>query len=123
MVKKKRSTISTKLQLLVATGTVLLLVAFGLLVAWLDNNTTIVLSSHRLSFSDVTVKGEPVCLTHKGEGPHTEECALGLKTANGAEYIIKGKTLAGESVTEVTGKLMAPVRSDAYKNSGTIVVE
>jgi len=122
MVKKKRPSVSTKLQLLVATGTVLLLVAFGFFVAWLDSNVTIA-KSDPVTFSNVTLKGETVCLSHKGDGPQTLECALGLKTASGAEYMVKGKTLSPDTSIEVTGKLMAPSKDDVYKSVGTLVVE
>lgn len=35
-----------------------------------------------------TLSGEVVCLPHKGDGPHTMECAYGLKTDAGEHYAL-----------------------------------
>jgi len=35
-----------------------------------------------------TLSGTRVCLPHKGEGPHTKECALGMKTDVGEHYVL-----------------------------------
>jgi len=127
MAKKKRSTISTKFQLLVATGTVLLLVAFGLFVAWLDASVE-VSSNKRTSATirDVTLKGESVCLGHKGDGPSTLECGVGIKLPGGSIYAVKGNAASKLGVdtknVELTGTLEIPGDS-VYVSDGTLIVE
>jgi hypothetical protein len=127
MVKKKKSNISVKTQLFVATGTVLLLVAFGLFVGWLDSSAGMKLigKTKTVSFSDVTLKGKPTCLEHKNsDGPTTLECAQGLKTVNGTVYAIEGGTmLSGSDQFELTGTLKSADPSSKYKSAGTIVVK
>lgn len=36
----------------------------------------------------VTFEGQYVCLPHKGDGPHTLECAFGMKTDDGNHYAL-----------------------------------
>lgn len=78
----------------------------------------------------VTFKGEIVCLPKKGDGPHTMECAYGLKADNGSHYALKN--LFNEpgpwefDVTdriEVTGMLRVPEANTSYDIVGTIEVE
>jgi hypothetical protein len=35
-----------------------------------------------------SLSGTVVCLPHKGDGPHTKECAIGLKTDAGEHYAL-----------------------------------
>lgn len=126
MAKKKRNTVSTKIQLYVATGTVLLLVAFGMVVGWLDASVGSTSSNTPkiVSLKDVTLKGESTCLEHIGSGPTTLECALGIKTASGAVYAIKGTaTPAADNSLEVTGTLTTPMGDEVYKLDGTLTIK
>ena len=126
MARKKRNTVSTKIQLYVATGTVLLLVAFGMVVGWLDASVGSTLdTSNVVSLKDVTLKGESVCLEHAGDADVTTlECAMGIKTANGAVYAIKGTaTPAADDTLEVTGTLTTPSGDEVYKLDGTLTVK
>jgi hypothetical protein len=126
MVKKKKTTISIRTQLLVATGTVLLLTAFGLFVGWLDTSMDWHLGSSKtsVSLSDVTLKGESTCLEHKGKGPHDMMCAIGIKTASGAVYAIKGDAVpAADNSLEVTGTLTSASKNEKYDIAGTLTVK
>lgn len=125
MAKKKRTNVSTKIQLYVATGTVLLLVTFGMVVAWLDASVGSKPSSTLsiVSLEDVTLKGESTCLEHMGTGPSTMECAMGIKTSSGAVYAIKGSATPGaDNSLEVTGTLTTLSGSEVYKIDGTLTV-
>lgn len=125
MVKKKRNTVSTKIQLYVATGTVLLLVAFGMVVGWLD--VSFDASSDKqivVTVQDVTFKGEPTCLEHVGDGPTTMECAMGIKLPNGDVYAIEGDVPPStDNKLEVTGTLTAPADTSTYKSDGTLTIK
>lgn len=126
MVEKKKNTVSIKTQLYVVSGAVMLLVLFGLFVAWLDTSMPIRqdVSVKKQSFRGVTLKGESVCLSHKGDGPHTMECALGVKTVSGDVYAIQGAaTPTTGTVVEVTGKLMSASGDEKYDIAGTLTVE
>jgi len=127
MVKKKKTNISIKTQLLVATGTVLLLVGFGLVVVWLDTSSGwhMGTSKNVVTLTDVTLKGESVCIGHKGEGPHDMSCQLGLKTASGAVYEIKSnKAVPGpDNSLEVTGTLSSPAKNETRDIAGTLTVK
>lgn len=124
MVKKKKTDVSFKTQLAVATGVVLLLVAFGLLVGWLDSRYKID-SSVATTYSDVTIKGKSTCLPHKGSGPQTLECAQGVKTASGAHYAIEGVVDRNnkDNTIEITGTLKPPTTDSKYDTAGTIKVK
>lgn len=124
MVKKKKI-ISTKLQLLVATGTVLLLAAFGTFVGWLDSSVESS-SDQKVSvrIQDITLKGELTCLEHEGDGPTTLECAVGIKMPGGDVYAIKGEVPAvTDNKLEVTGTLTAPTDDGIYKSDGTLTIK
>lgn len=124
---KKKHVVSTKLQLLVATGIVLLLVAFGLFIGWLDVSVG-KQSDDRVSVTlqDITLKGESVCLSHKGDGVSTLECGVGIKVPSGAVYAVSGEgseALSGDNKNlEVTGTLTIPGDS-AYKSDGTLTLK
>ena len=122
--KKKKSNISIRLQLLVATGIVCLLVIFGCIVALLDHN--IAKNAHAThSYSDVTLKGTPVCLpltnsTHS----QTLACAEGIKTTSGHYYALQGvHDRSGDNTIEVTGTLTAPPQNSAYPIDGVLTIQ
>ena len=123
MAKKKNTDVSFKTQLAVATGVVLLLVAFGLLVGWLDARYK--LDTSVSSYADVTIKGESTCLPHSGNGPQTLECAQGVKTASGAYYAIDGVVDRNDkdNSIEITGTLQPPTKDITYDIAGTIIVK
>jgi polyisoprenoid-binding protein YceI len=123
MAKKKKTDVSFKTQLTIATGVVLLLVAFGLLVGWLDARYKLDTSSP--TYADVTIKGESTCLPHKGDGPHTMECAQGIKTTSGAYYGIDGVVNRNDNDNsiEVTGTLQPAAVDTTYETAGTIKVK
>jgi hypothetical protein len=126
MVKKKKTNISIKTQLLVSTGAVLLLVVFGLVVGWLDTSMDWHLGTAKtpVSLQDVTLKGESTCLEYKGDGPHDAMCAMGIKTANGAVYAIKGEAVpAADNSLEVTGTLTSASKNETYDIAGTLTVK
>ena len=126
MAKKKKTNITIKTQLLVATGVVLLLTGFGLFVGWLDSTTNMNLTGKTTaaSFSDVTLKGASTCLTPVGSGPHTMVCALGVKTSDGTIYAVKGKTLPTDTNPfEVTGTLTPPSSDETYDIAGTLTIK
>ena len=123
MAKKKKTDVSVKTQLSVATGVVLLLVAFGLLVGWLDARYKLTTST--VTYADVTIKGESTCLPHKGSGPQTLECAQGVKTTSGAYYAIDGVVDRNnkDNSIEVTGTLRPASTDTTYDIAGTIKVK
>lgn len=73
----------------------------------------------------ITATGELHCLVPKGDGPHTMECAFGLKQADGTVYGLgyDDPTLIGTIPTgtqiEVTGTLAASTNSK-FETEGTI---
>lgn len=71
----------------------------------------------------ITVQGEIVCLPHKGDGPSTQECAIGMRDTNGYFYALKNAQIfeIGTSV-EIEGNLSDSSRGEKYDISGTIDV-
>lgn len=124
MVKKKK-TVSTKLQLLVATSIVLLLTTFGLFVGWLDASVGSSSDDNvSVTIRDITLKGELTCLEHTGDGPTTLECAVGIKLPHGDTYAIQGDVPpATDNKLEVTGTLRAPSDTSVYKSDGTLTID
>ncbi len=123
--KKKKQIVSTKTQLLVATGVVLLLVVSGLFIGWLDKQVSVKFSTKATttSYGNVTIKGESTCLKHKGDGPHTMECAIGIKTESG-DYALSGEITPGaDNQIEVTGTLTAPDKDEKYDILGKLTIE
>lgn len=51
-----------------------------------------------------TLSGEVVCLPHKGDGPHTMECAYGLRTDSGEHYAIDLTAMSQEQRPLETGE-------------------
>lgn len=73
---KKQISVTTKVLIILGVIVAILALAFG--VRYLDQNydkTTPPLKDKM----GMTIYGELVCLPHKGDGPHTMECAAGLK--------------------------------------------
>lgn len=71
----------------------------------------------------VTVQGEVTCLPHKGDGPSTQECAIGLRDTNGYFYGLKNTTIfdTGKMI-EVEGTLTDASAEEKYDINGTIDV-
>lgn len=72
-----------------------------------------------------TFTGEIVCLPKPGDGPHTMECALGLKASNQKYYALKNNPqydLPVNTNVAVTGKVAAPSSDEIYDIAGTIDV-
>ena len=115
-------------QLAIVTGAVCLLALFGVFVAWLDTQVNISdflkdSKDNSISFGDVIIRGESTCLQHKGNGPHTEECALGIKTPSG-DYAVMGETNKVENnLIEARGTLSPPSRNSVYKIQGSITTK
>lgn len=51
-----------------------------------------------------TLSGEVVCLPHAGDGPHTMECAYGLKTDAGEHYALDLTLLSQQHAPLETGE-------------------
>ena len=76
----------------------------------------------------VTITGSLGCLPHKGSGPHTMECAYGLKADDGSWY---GLSLSDGNIHEYTSKeqvivtgIVTPApSSETYDIIGTIAVD
>ncbi|MEP6710741.1 MAG: hypothetical protein ABJA64_03395 [Candidatus Saccharibacteria bacterium] len=124
MAKKKNNYIPVKKQFMIVTGLVLLLTAFGLFVAWADAMTRQT-TSGTTSFSDVTIKGESVCLPHRDTtGPQTMECAQGVKTSSGVYYAVSGVVNRNaDNNIEITGTLVPATGNENYTMAGTITVK
>lgn len=73
--------------------------------------------------SSVVVTGEVACLPHRGDGPHTDECAIGLKDSDGYFYALKNTTIieTGKKI-EVAGVLTPATGRETYDIAGTIDV-
>lgn len=75
--------------------------------------------------SSISIEGETVCLLHKDmDGPHTLECAIGLKTDDGTYYGLGGGDTSLSSVNKrvrVHGTLKKE-SSPTYQSEGTITV-
>lgn len=72
----------------------------------------------------VTMNGKLACLPHKGDGPHTLECAVGLRANNGTFYALSelpDPTVEVDKDVEVTGVLSDKTDS-IYDVAGTIEV-
>jgi len=76
-----------------------------------------------------TLTGTITCLPHKGDGPHTMECAFGLKASDGYHYALQniwevapGLTETGVEI-EVRGMLTKPEPGEKYDIAGVLDVE
>jgi hypothetical protein len=76
-----------------------------------------------------TMIGVITCLPHKGDGPHTLECAFGLKGDDGYYYGLRDLWEVAPEMTEtnvrvrVTGTLTKPIPDEKYDIAGHIDVE
>ncbi len=74
------------------------------------------------------VRGMVTCLPHKGDGPHTMECAFGLKAQSGKHYALKNLWEVAPDIMdtnvdiEVKGYLTAPEANEKYDIEGVIDV-
>lgn len=77
------------------------------------------------SSEQTTLQGEIACLPHRGDGPHTLECAIGLKADDGKHYALKNLSdpaIPVQTKVEVTGELTEET-SDVYDTAGTVDIE
>jgi len=84
-------------------------------------------STNDQTSSYVTITGNPVCLPHKGNGPHTLECAIGLKGDDGRYYAlvnVPDNLVFSDfsSRVKVQGILTEPSSSNQYDISGSLTV-
>lgn len=127
-VGKKVSYVPTRLQWLIVTAIVLLLVICGFFIGWLDSQVA-KHYSHRdggkssYVFGDVTIRGESTCLKHKGDGPHTMECAIGIKTPSGDYAVVGELSPSIGNPVEATGTLAAPGKDEAYDIQGRLTIK
>jgi hypothetical protein len=95
----------------------LLLVGFGVLVVYLDQQFS---GSRWHQGEKVHMQGEIVCLPHKGD-IHTMECAIGFKANNGKYYALADSSYYDTNTrVEVRGYLIPPDEDGQYNSSGTI---
>lgn len=124
MVKKKQKNQTTqKTELLIAIGIVLLLMSFGLVVAWLDHNDGFV--GHSRQYTDVTISGDAGCLPLKDKQATQsgDKCVQGIRTTSGVYYAIDGTlTRDDDNHATVTGLLKAPSRHTDYNTVGVLEV-
>ncbi len=50
-----------------------------------------------------TLSGEVVCLPYRGDGPHTMECAIGLRTDVGEHYVLDFTASSRQQTAPETG--------------------
>lgn len=124
MVKKKqKNQMTQKTELLIATGIVLLLMGFGLVVAWLDHNDGFV--GHARQYADITISGDAGCLPLKdGQAAQaSDKCVQGIQTTSGVYYAVDGTmTRDDDNHVTVSGRLQAPPRHGDYKIAGVLKV-
>lgn len=75
-----------------------------------------------------TLVGIITCLPHKGDGPHTMECAFGLKADHGTYYALQNLWEVAPGLTEtnvrvqVEGVLSSPATNEKYDIAGVLDV-
>lgn len=123
----------TKKHWVLVGGLVAALAVFGVLVAiadskWAhapaDQSKNGVLGGQ--ASTRVTVEGEIVCLPKKGDGPHTMECALGIKDKDGHHYAVTGSKKIGYETgktVRVSGTLKPADSDTTYDIVGTIAAD
>lgn len=86
-------------------------------------STAPAVSSGSTNGEPATVSGETVCLPHKGSGPSTQECAIGLVDDNGYFYGLENSSVydVGEKVT-VTGVVKDVSDTNSYDIAGIIAI-
>src|SRR5882672_5437023 len=73
-----------------------------------------------------TFTGAIECLPKPGNGPHTLECALGLKASNSKHYALKNNPKSDLPVgtkVKISGTTTPPTTNEIYDISGTIDVK
>lgn len=73
---------------------------------------------------NITLSGEVACLPHQGNGPHTDECALGLHTDDDRYYSLENPPQplpATGTRVNVTGTLTLPTNT-TYDIAGVVHV-
>lgn len=75
--------------------------------------------------SVISVEGNSGCLPYKGNGPHTLECTVGLRTNNGYYALrnLQPEYYATDQILLVTGKFETAISDDPYDTVGTINVQ
>jgi hypothetical protein len=74
--------------------------------------------------TSISIEGRTVCLSHRNmDGPHTLECAIGLKTDDGTYYGLSGDNTLSviDRRVRVNGALKKEVDSK-YQSEGIIIV-
>jgi len=77
----------------------------------------------------IAVNGVITCLPHKGDGPHTLECAFGLKADDGAHYGLSNLWTVAPELTEtdvavrVSGTFVNVLPDEKYDIQGYIDVQ
>ena len=104
---------------------VLALVGLGFIVVrGVSNDPTRLNAGQPASVLNLT--GKVVCLPHKGDGPHTQECTSGLKVGANAYYALKNidmSTITTESTITVSGTFYPAPSEQKYDTAGTIAVQ
>mgnify|MGYP003393360819 CR=1 FL=1 len=78
--------------------------------------------------NETTLTGKITCLPHKGDGPHTMECAFGLVTTEGNHYALQNLWDVAPDITDtearvrVTGVVSTPEANEKYDIVGVIKV-
>ncbi|RYF28862.1 MAG: hypothetical protein EOO17_03790 [Chloroflexi bacterium] len=82
-----------------------------------------VASANSSDTEPVTIGGEIVCLPHKGNGPSTQECAIGLRDNDGYFYGLKNSSFyeTGTKVN-VTGVVQDVPEANTYDIVGIIAI-
>jgi hypothetical protein len=125
---KRITFVPNRVQWLIVTALVLLLVVFGLFVGWLDTQVAEHYARRNDArstqvFGDVTIRGESTCLRHKDDGPNTAECAIGIKTPSGDYAVVGELSPSIGNPVEATGTLAAPGRDEAYEIQGRLTIK
>ncbi len=78
--------------------------------------------------NETTLTGKITCLPHKGDGPHTMECAFGLVTTDGNHYALQNLWEVAPGITDtevrvrVTGTVSTPAANEKYDIIGVMKV-
>jgi hypothetical protein len=134
MKQQKKIAFITKKHWGIIAGLVLVLLTFGVLVniadqKWLGNTFKDKQSNAGImggQKSRVIVEGEVSCLPKTGDGPHTNECAIGIKDSDGFYYAVTGsKTIGFETgkTIKLSGELTPAKDGEVYDVVGTIAAD
>lgn len=84
--KKTREPLSITMKVLIVIGAIVAILALAFGVRYLDAHFNA--KSPQGDKMGVSVEGEIACLPHKGDGPHTLECAYGFKDDEGNYFAL-----------------------------------